>query len=399
MGITQAIEFGRMFSMLGWDAAVSQMPALKRVIDPNTGSLVLKNKMAREMEMWGVTENDYWIGASKYNFQEERIGERASQSGSLGNTYDKLVDRGKEIMAYTSFQRPVHSRQQQWASRGAVQWFADNSRDLKKYMKFKDRIADMGLNEADMKAIRQQIVKWADSPDPDKRKITGMNFEKWDPEVRSKFLGAVRRYTNRIVQTNEPGNLPMFFSHPVAQTFLQFRTFPVAAYDKATLWNMKHHDQQSVMIALGDIVFGAATFALMAQIRAANREDREEYLAEQLSPSNLAAMGFARSGVASITPMLIDTALMFTPLDPMFMGSRSSGSATDALGGSAPVDLFNSIAGGTKAFADSLWSGRELSQQELKGIQRTLPFSNAVPTMLMFNSLIKDRELMAPREE
>lgn len=399
MGITQAIEFGRMFSMLGMKAAFEQMPSIKRVIDPNTGSIMLKNKMAREMEMWGVTENDYWIGASKYNFQEELAGEKSSRLGSLGDKYDKLVNRGKEVMAYTSFQRPVHSRQQQWAARAAVQWFADNARDMKKFAKFKDRIADMGLNEADMKAIREQVVKWADSADPEKRKITGMNFEKWDPEVRSKFLSAVRRYTNRIIQVNEPGNLPMFFSHPVAQTFLQFRSFSIAAYDKSTLWNMKHHDQQSVMIALGDIVFGAATFALMANIRAFNRDDREEYLQEQLSLGNLAAMGFARSGISSIVPMLVDTGLMFTPLKPMFMGSRTSGSATDALGGSAPIDLFNSIASSSKAFADSVWTSRELSQQEVKGMVRSSPFSNAIPTMLMLESMIKDRELMAPRQE
>lgn len=399
MGVTQTIEFGRQLSMIGLRASLDQMPSLKRIIDPNNGSMVLKQKMARELEMWGVTENDYWIGAAKHAFQEERLGEGATKAGTVGHYYDKAMDKGKEVLAYTSFQRPVHSRQQQWAARGAVQWFADNARDMKKFAKFKDRIADLGLDENDMKKISEQIEQWAEAKDDTYRKITAMNFDKWDPEVRSKFLSSVRRYTNRIIQVNEPGNLPMFFSHPVAQTFLQFRTFSIAAYDKSTLWHMKHHDQQTIMVAMGDIVFGAATFALMATIRAANRDDREEYLAEQLSLPNLALMGFARGGISSIIPMLTDTALMFTPFNPLFMGSRTSGTATDALGGSAPIDLFNSVAGGTKALADSIWTSRELSQQELRGQQRTLPYSNAIPTYLMFEALIRDRERMAPRQE
>lgn len=399
MGVTQTIEFGRILSMTGFRAALDQMPSLKRIIDPNTGSLVLKQKMARELEMWGVTENDYWIGAAKHAFQEERIGEGVTRSDSIWGTYDKLMDKGKEVLAYTSFQRPVHSRQQQWAARGAVQWFADNARDMDKFAKFKDRIADLGLDETDMKRIHEQIMAHAEAKDPSFKKITAMNFEKWDPEVRSKFLSSVRRYTNRIIQVNEPGNLPMFFSHPVAQTFLQFRTFSIAAYDKSTLWHMKHHDQQSIMVAMGDIAFGAATYALMTTIRAANRDDRDEYLAEQLTPANLALMGFARGGISSIIPMLTDTALMFTPLNPLFMGSRTSGTATDALGGSAPIDLMNSIAGSTKALADSFWSDRELSQQEMRGWQRSMPYSNAIPTYLMFESMIRDREKMAPRPE
>lgn len=400
MGVTQTIEFGRILSMSGFRAALAQMPSLKRIIDPNTGSLMLKNKMARELEMWGVTENDYWIGAAKHAFQEERLGESATKAGTVGHLYDKAIDRGKEVLANTSFQRPVHSRQQQWAARAAVQWFADNARDMTKFAKFKDRIADLGLNEQDMKRIHDQIVKYAEAKDPDYRKITAMNFDKWDDaEIRAKLLSSIRRYTNRIIQVNEPGNLPMFFSHPVAQTFLQFRGFTISAMDKSTLWHMKHHDTQAAMVALGDIVFGGATFALMTTIRAANRDDRDEYLAEQLTPTNLALMGFARGGISSVLPMLIDTGIMFTPMNPLFMGSRTSGTATDAIGGSAPIDLFNSIAGTTKAVADSIWSSRELSQQELRGTQRTMPYSNAIPTYLLFESMIKDRERMAPRQE
>jgi hypothetical protein len=401
MGITQAIELGRIFSMTGVRAAMDNMPSLKRIIEEGTGDTILSNKMARELEMWGITENDYWIGGSKYRYQEELVGEgqQKSRFSDLGEKYDNLVNKGKEVLAYSSFQRPIHSRQQQWAAKAATQWFADNARDAKRFMKFKDRLADMGLDEADMKAIRKEIVKWADSPDPDKRKITAMHFDKWDAEVRSKFLTSLRRYTNRIVQVNEPGNLPMWFSNPVAQTFLQFRTFSFASYPKATQWNLKHRDQQAAMVFVGDVAFGAATFALMAHARSLTRDDRDEYLEKNLSMTNLAAMGFARAGVASLAPILIDSALAFTPSGPMFMGSRASGTASDAWGGSAPVDLWNGIAGGSAAFMDSVWSDRELSQQEMRGIGRSLPFGNSIGAAQFLESLISDRPRMAPRKD
>jgi hypothetical protein len=403
MGITQAIEVGRVFSMTGVRAALSNMPSLKRIVQQGGETVELNNKMARELEMWGVTENDYWIGAAKYRFQEELAGETPggapSRLSKLGQQYDDVINKGKEVLANTSLQRPIHSRQQQWAARAATQWFADNARDAKKFAKYQHRLADMGLTKADMDKIATQITAHAEAPDPSMRKITAMNFDKWDPEVRAKFLASLRRYTNRIVQVNEVGNLPMFFSHPIAQTFLQFRTFSVASYDKATLWNLKHRDQQAMMIAVGDITFGAATFALLAHVRAMNRDDRDEYLEEQLSLKNLATMGFARAGISSIVPMLVDSGLAFTPTGPMFMGARSSGTATDALGGSAPFDLLNGVASTSGAIMDSVWNDRELSQQELRGGQRITPFGNHLAPVSLLNSMITDRDLMAPRKE
>ena len=408
MGITQAIELGRVFSQTGLRAALSQMPSLKRIIMQGTGDRVLNNKMARELEMWGVTENDYWLGASKYRFQEELIGEgggKPSRWQKLGQQYDDLVQKGKEVLATTSFQKPIHSRLQQWAARASVQWFADNARDAKKFAKFKNRIADMGLDEADMDAIRKQIELHAEASDPEMRKITAMNFDKWDPEVRSKFLSSVRRYTNRIVQVNDPGNLPMFMAHPVAQTLLQFRTFSLASYEKSTLYHLKHRDQQALMVALGDIAFGAGTYALVTYAKAATREDRDEYLKENLdftTPEGLgkiALQGFARAGIASIIPMVTDTLLSATPVGGVFTNARASGTSSDALGGSAPVDLFNGAFGSIRAITESLWDGRDLSQQELRGMQRITPFGNHMGFVSLLNSMITDRDLMAPRRE
>ena len=403
MGITQSIELGRIFARTSFSAALKQMPSVKRIIERGTGDYVLNNKVARELEMWGITDNDYWIGASKYRFQQELIGETANTSPSMlariGNGYDEAVNKGKEVLANTSLMRPVHSRMQQWAARASLQWFADLSADTKKFNRWKDRLSDMGLDAQDMARIRQQILAHADSPDPDKRKITGMNFERWDPEVRSILLSGVRKYANRIVQVNDPGNLPMIFEQPVAKAFLQFRGFTFAAYEKSTLWDLKHHDTMSMMTAVGDVVFGAATFAALVHAKALTREDREEYLAKELSPENLLLMGWARSGTASFTPMVWDTAMTAAGQAPWFMGSRTSGSATDVLGGSAPVDLYNSVLSASGAAVDSWTNWRELSKQELGTSLRIMPGGNWLPAVGLLNSLASGRDQMAPPKE
>jgi hypothetical protein len=403
MGITQAIELGRIFSRTSLSAMVKNVPSLKRIIEEGGGSLVLNNKMARELEMWGVTDNDYWVGAFRHRYQEELIGETAQSGPSIlaqaGAKYDKVVQKGKDVLANTSLQKPIHSRLQQWAAKASVQWFADNARDPKLFKKWERRLADMGLDADDLKAIRGQIIKHADSPDPEKRTITAMNFENWEPEVRSKFLHAVKRYTSRIVQVNDPGNLPMFFSHPVFQTLAQFRGFTFAAYEKSTLWDLKHRDTQSVLTAAADVAFGAATYALMVHAKAMSRDDREEYLAKELDPAHLAAMGFARSGSASFVPMMVDTGLSFTPAGPVFSSARSSGTPMGALGGSAVVDLGNSLASASSAAIDSLLSGRQLSKQELGTAFRIAPGGNWLPSVGLLNALSDGRPLMAPRKE
>ena len=403
MGITQSIELGRIFARTSFTAAFRHMPSVKRIIQQGTGDYVLNNKVARELEMWGITDNDYWIGASKYRFQQELIGESANTSASMlarvGNRYDDLVNKGKEVMANTSLMRPIHSRMQQWAARATLQWFADLSADPKKFKRWANRLNDMGLDSQDMGRIRQQISRFAESPDPDKRKITAMNFDKWDPEVRSVFLNAVRKYANRIVQVNDPGNLPMVFEHPVAKTFLQFRGFVFSAYEKSTLWDLKHNDTMSLMTAVGDVVFGAASFAALVHAKALTRDDREEYLEKELSPENLLLMGWARSGTASFTPMVWDSAMSLFGQDPWFMGSRTSGTATDVLGGSAPVDLYNSVLSASGAAVNSWTDWRDLSKQELGTALRIMPGGNWLPAVGLLNALSSGREQMAPPRE
>jgi hypothetical protein len=97
--------------------------------------------------------------------------------------------------------------------------------------------------------------------------------------------------------------------------------------------------------------------------------------------------------------MFIDLGLSVTPSGPMFVNARSSGTPTEALGGSAAFDLLNGLAGASKAMTSSLWEGRDLSQQELRGMLRSLPFGNHVGSVGFLNSMITDRDLMAPRKE
>lgn len=400
MGWTQAIETGRIFSQYGFKAALQNMPSLRRIIDDASGDYVLKNKMARELEMWGVTQNDYWIGASKHRYQQEFTGTTPSaptRLGSLGNKFDDAAAVAKDMLNVTSLQRPIHSRQQQWASRAAVQWFADAARDPAMFKKFAQRLADMGLNEQDLKAIREEIVKWADAPDPEKRTITAMNFEKWAPEPRAKLLDAIRRASARTVQENTPGILPMIMEHPVAKTLLQFRTFTAGSHAKSTLYHLKHHDQQALMVLIGDVAFGAGVYALRQQVASLNRNDREEFLTKELDPTHLALMGFGLSGMSSFIPMVVDSAAFPLGVEAPFQGARASGTATSAWGGLAPVDLYSTLASSVQATVQSTWQGRDMSQQEMRTIARSMPWGNAAPMLAFLNSLIQDRPLMAPK--
>jgi hypothetical protein len=210
-------------------------------------------------------------------------------------------------------------------------------------------------------------------------------------DARDKFGTSLYRFTNRLIQENDPGNLHRFMSQPTAQMLFQFRSFVMAAWVKNTLHGLNHFDVRTFMGVAGELVAGVSTYATLTHMRGLGRSDREEYLAERLSWDQLVLQGYARMAFASITPTAIDVAAWAVPgVDPIFTYARASGSAMDVVGGNPIISqAVNSLAKGFSGAIEALVSGRPMTQGEARALWRGLA-NNHMAIAPIFNAMISD---------
>ena len=110
-----------------------------------------------------------------------------------------------------------------------------------------------------------------------------------------------------------------------------------------------------------------------------------------MQPANLLKNGWARTASASVLPLLLDSLLVATPLEPQFGNARSSGTAVDALIGSPVVDQIKSAQIFSIGTMNSLINGDPMKAKDIRsGVRAFVPWSNWVPLAAALNSLVRD---------
>ncbi|WP_187971132.1 hypothetical protein [Aquibium microcysteis] len=262
--------------------------------------------------------------------------------------------------------------------------------------KNKARLASIGLGEQEMKDLFRNLLTHAETRNG--KRLVSLGTNKWDPAVVTKFSHTLERYTNRLVQQNDIGGLHRWMSSPVVQLFTQFRSFVLGAWAKSTLYSIHHMDPRMMVLLMGELAAGVATYVVrQGGSHWATEEDREKFLGEITDPANLIKNGAARTATSSIVPMLVDSALLFTPWEPQFGSARSSGSPTDALFGSPTGGHISELARTSKGVVGSFVEGRPMAQSELDTARRALmPLGNFMPVTALFSMMIQDREKRPP---
>ncbi|MEI3803370.1 hypothetical protein V6R85_02510 [Agrobacterium sp. CCNWLW32] len=400
MGLNQVQETWKIVSLTGFRAAMSQIPAIREMNRAVSTGKLGKDKLLNELsDMTGIGMDNLW---NRYDLRldDDRLG--AQTGGRLTQVVDNVLDAGQRLTANVSFMRQIHDYQQRWAMKAITQQIADMARKTRNadgsfdYSKLKprdrDRMASIGLGEDDAKKLFKDLI---DHSEFDGNKIVGVNTMKWDPSNVSKYRVFLNRYTDRLVQQNDFGALSKWMSNPVASMFIQFRSFVFGAWAKSTLWTLNHGaftDPKMMVLLLGELAAGTATFAVRQSGTAITEDGWEKYWEETMQPANLLKNGFARTATASVVPMFLDTILMSTPLGPQFGQARASGSATDAWLGSPVADQIDSAMQFSRGAMRSVWEGEDMTQQQIKaGIRAFAPLGNWVPFTAALGALIEDR--------
>jgi hypothetical protein len=90
LGLNQAQEVSLMISQVGLKAMLSQMPALRRVIN-GAGDKVLNNRLAQELEAGTGLGTDQFFGQARFHHLEDIVGEHGS--GRIGRAIDNTLTK------------------------------------------------------------------------------------------------------------------------------------------------------------------------------------------------------------------------------------------------------------------------------------------------------------------
>lgn len=390
VGFAQIPEIGNIVSQLGVRAALSHMPAFRRIVNMK-GETVLRHGLDQELEAILGVGTDRLRGLQYF-----RTDEFGMHNTPRLRSFNNALDVGQRAVAEMSGMTGVTVASHRWAAKAVAQKFANLALNPSKAnMK---RMASLGIDDPTLKRILDQTRHFTKEDGMlFGGKVTRMNLDNWtDQEVRAAFENALFRWTRRIIQENDLGAMHRWSSSPLWQTIFQFRTFMLTAWHKQFLHNLHMRDFEAFSTMLTTTVLGAAAYAVQENLKAIGRSDADEHLKKRLSPENLAKAAFQRGGWSSIMPMVVDTGTTLAGLNPVF-DFRTTGQSSDILFGNPTTGLLDDIKRASKGVHQPHVMGRPRSQTEYRDIVRVLPLQNWMPFTWLLSTMISDAPLRRPR--
>ncbi|MFN3711820.1 MAG: hypothetical protein ACK4S8_14830, partial [Alishewanella aestuarii] len=291
-------------------------------------------------------------------------------------TFDHTLQRAKMTTAVASGMSHINMALQRLTGRVLVQRFMDDAVGRRPINQ--RRMRAMGISDELHPRIQAQMVKHVDQTDGLLgRKVSRINVDKWDDlDAKNAFINGVDRWSKKVIQENDVGNMPAIMTTELGKTIFQFRSFMLASYTKQLLSGIHHRDWETFAAFATSMVFGGLFYAGQTVVNAQGRADKEDFLEKRLSPESIAKASFQRAGFSSLIPMGVDTIAGITDFGPIF-DFRSSDLASSVF--SNPT--WDLVTGAQRGFqgivAPLLNSDYEFSQQDYRAITSTLVFQNA----------------------
>jgi len=394
MGLNQIQESVKIFALTGWRAAWSSLPALRSMADGVARGKYPKDRLLNEIQDMTGLGMDNLYSPRDLRMHDDRLGVDASHG--IGSKLDIFLDGASKITANLTLFKQIHAFQQKWAAKSIVRQMADMARiakqnggsfDLTKLNKYdRNKLATMGMGDEDITKLFRNLL---DHGEFDGKQVVGMNVEKWDADVLSKFRIFLNRYTDRLVQTNDYGALHRWMSHPTAALFIQFRGFVFGAWTKSTLWGINHFDSKTLILALAEVAAGVATYAVRQAPQVTTEEGVKKYMEDMSNPTKLLIKGWSRAASASIMPMVADTVLRTTPSN-FRIDTRASGTATDAFFGNPAIDQLTAFFDFVKGTSRAVVNQQLPTQSTVRsGARSLIPFSNWIAFQALLGALIQ----------
>ena len=367
---TQAAEQFNMIHHLGLRSALSGVAAIPKMLG-EVGRLkkgrAAGNHILDTIEAYGGE-----IGTDSYKMvapldpPEARLEDYMKQSGLI----TRLLRTGGHMQAKISFFRGLMSAQHRAAAEQivmkAARFIRDGGDDI--------ALRDMGFTPdvvTSMKADLARVARWDSNGNLTAFDLTRVT----DPRTAEAFVQAVHRGTSQIIQGTFIGERSKWMHNDYMRLMLQLRTFGLTATEKQLQRTAMLHGggfqgyAYAGGIMLGQIALAMPIHAARVEIASVGREDRSDYIKDNLAPAALVRAAMNYSSITGSTGDVLEllTAIAGGWADDdtrELIGARNSQQATSIgklIPAAGSVDNIFKVASG---------------KADLHTALRQLPFSN-----------------------
>ena len=388
LGFAAVPEVANVFYRTSFKAALQQFPGIKETVS-NFGLMFRKNPRMRSdaHEFSSCLEAFTGVGGdvARGDHFVRRMDDIGFDRDVAGNLAGRFLDAGRRLSMMNPLGvMPMDMFLRRWAARASFQHILNTAFKVGKdgtvtlsagfWKNSRERFAQMGLKSDDIVRL-SKVLKNTDNVRFKKGlfgryKVLDFDFDGVkDQAILDKFVMAIRRNSDSLVQRQSYGEMPWWFHSEMGKMLGQFRTFVTVAKSKQVIAGLSRGDVTEV----GNVIAASALamYAYIAQTwwRSLGQEDPERYFNEKTEPRNLAVNAYSRSGYSTVMPMLIDGVASWLGheglIDP---STRTTGQALDPLEGSTVYHNYE-LAKDIGMDIGKLFSGRELDQQDWKSIQ------------------------------
>ncbi len=374
-GLAQIPETGQLMGAAGFRAISKHVPAMrllhKRALDGK-----LTNETLREIQaITGEGTDGIGVALGRHTHRFSDWG--AVDAPNMSKVDDTIEAGGDWLNKWGSGMTPINERLQMMAALAATQKFVDSAFGAR--IPSPRRLALIGLSPQDAEGVFKQIRKYAETTKghlgTSYRKI---NIDKWDDaEAAAKFVTGISKWSGRVIQRNDPGQLAAWMTSDAGRIITQFRSFTISSWEKQVLHGLYARDLQVFSEWSASMLVGSLAYISLQYTNSIGRTDRQEFLAERLSPVEIGKGAFQRAGFAAMFPSMIDSGLMMMRQPAAFSYGRTTGMAADWVSGSPSVDFLqksiNTVSG---AIAATTRGDYQWSQANHRDLTSLIPFQN-----------------------
>lgn len=382
VGIAQIPDIAASLGNFGLRNMMDQMPALKGIFT-RAADGKLDDELSAELEAVLAPGVDRLIDQPMGRYDDGTL------DTQIMSKLDRGLQRVNRVTSDISLMHPIQIFAERMGARAAAQRLAKES--LGKGRKLSpQRLESMGLTGDIKDRVFDQLQKhskWIEGGITGQR-LGSLDLENWtDVVARERLIDSLHQWTRKAVQRNDPQDLMTGMHSEVGKLIMQFRSFGFVSWSKQLMHGVRMHDTETALAFTSSLMAGSLAYALKIHSNSFGRDDRDEYLKENLTNEKLALNGFYRSAWSSLIPMGIDTTMDFIGEDAVFSNARTTGLSTGILGNPTVDMLEKGYEGITGAASAALNPDVQLSQGDVRNLSSLLILQNTWGIANAFNAL------------
>jgi hypothetical protein len=379
VGAAQLAELGTVVGRLGIKTAAKSMPSVKELFTLARTAKRGQDPIIDELRpLLGDFDYDHLLYRPDI-ILDDKITD-AVDSSTWAQVIDKGLGKANTALGYASGMNSVRHFEHQLAAKMIVNKFADLAVNPDKVAKSLARLEDINVDATDLNKITREINRYAEFDD--NGTLSKMNLDKWNPETAETFAFAINKHTAQVVQRQLAGETSNWMHKTIGSLLTQFRHFPIVAYEKQLLRNIRHHDQAF----LTTMLYGFGVSYAIQAVRAG-------LSGEDINSPDTFKKTVNYMGMATVAPDILTVAAQLN-LVPEALNFRKMGHTGARADSFDLIDWIPAAGQVNKMFKLGSIPGKalqgDLSNSDIRAGTMALPFATVAPVKTLMQVLLED---------